>query len=251
MPQHTSFIILCSATCDLCSTGRTFLCKYQACVQYRSASVPATAAPVFETSVLIELPGGSTADPSTLLTQKHPLHLLLLQVQPAAVTSTHTTSDVARMSLSPSTSSAASIGINSQQHSWGQPGASPAAQAEPGQAHAAKLGNASGTLPGTTVKSAPNAGPAYFLTATSVQHGQQHGPGRAAHPLQSTTDLLRFSSNTSVVGTCHVDWRQALASKAVASCIVQLAGPSLETVGLVSLELEVMAQLGIVLYNRE
>ena len=43
-----------------------------------------------------------------------------------------------------------------------------------------------------------------------------------------------------------MDWRQALASKGEASCIVQLAGPSLETVGHVSLELEVMAHLGSV-----
>ena len=215
------------------------------CVHYRSAPVAATAAPAFETSVLIELPGGSTADPSTLLTHKHPLHLLLLKVQPAAATPTHTTSDVVRMSISPSTSSAASIGINSQQHSWGQPGAPPTAQAGPGQAHAANLGNASGALPGTTVRSAPNAGPAYFLTATSAQHGQQQAFSRAAHPLQSATDLLRLSSNTNVIGTCHVDWRQALASKAEASCIVQLAGPSLETVGHVSLELEVMHTLAL------
>ena len=149
------------------------------------------------------------------------------------------------MSLSPSTSSAASIGINPQQHSWGQPGAPSTAQS--GQAHAANLGNASGALPGTTVRSAPNAGPAYFLTATSAQHGQHQAPGRPGHPLQSTTDLLRFSRRSSIVGTCHVDWRQALASKAEASCIVQLAGPSLETVGHISLELEVMAHLGTIL----
>lgn len=221
--------------------------RYHVCVQYRSAPVPATTAPSFETSVLIELPGGSTADPSTLLTHKHPLHLVLLQVQPAAATPSHTTSDVSRMSLSPSTSSATSIGIKPQQPSWGQLGASPPAQAGPGQAHAANLGNASGALPGTAVRSAPSAGSAYFLTATSAQHGQQQAPGRPAHPLQSTTDLLRFSSNTSVVGTCHVEWRQALASKGEASCIVQLAGPSLQTVGHVSLELEVMAHFATVL----
>lgn len=206
----------------------------------RSAPIPATAAPVFETSVLIELPGGNTADPSTLLTHKHPLHLILLLVQPPASALTHTTSDTSRMSLSPSTSSAASLGPNPQQHSWGQPGATPTAQPWPGQGHAANVGNATGALPGTMVRSAPNAGPAYFLTATSAQQGQQQAPGRPAHPLQSTTDLLRFSSRASVIGTCHVDWRQALASKAEASCIVQLAGPSLETVGHMSLELEVM-----------
>ena len=204
----------------------------------RSAPIPATAAPVFETSVLVELPGGNTADPSTLLTHKHPLHLIFLLVQPPATALTHTTSDAARMSLSPSTSSAASSGANPQ-HSWGQPGAPPTAQPWPGQGHAANLGNASGALPGTMVRSAPSAGPAYILTATSAQQGQQQAPGRQAHPLQSTADLLRFSSRTNVIGTCQVDWRQALASKAEASCIVQLAGPSLETVGHMSLELEV------------
>ena len=218
--------------------------QHSVCAQYRSAPIPASPAPIFETSVLIELPGSSTADPSTLLTHKHPLHLVVLQVQPATGL-TQTTSDTARVSISPSTSSVASMAINSQRHSWGQPGAAPTPQPGPGQVHAANTGHAGGALPGTMVRSAPTTGPAYFLTATSAQHGQQQGPGRPAHPLQSTTDLLRFSSRTSVIGTCHVDWRQALACKAEASCIVQLAGPSLHTVGHISLELEVMSQLGI------
>lgn len=57
--------------------------------------------------------------------------------------------------------------------------------------------------------------------------------------MQSTTDMLRLSSRTSVVGTCHIDWRQALAVKGEASCIVQLAGPERETVGHISVDLEV------------
>lgn len=204
-------------------------------------------APVFETSVLIELPGGNTADPSTLLTHKHPLHLVLLQVQPAAVALTHPTSDAPRLSPSPSTSSTASIGINSQQHSWGgQPAAAPAPQPGPGgHLLAANLGNANGAIPGTMARSAPSAGPAYFLTATSAQHAQQQGPARATHPLQSTTDLLRYSSRTTVIGTCRVDWRQALACKAETSSIVQLAGPQLETVGHIALDLEVTPNPGL------
>lgn len=203
--------------------------------------MPAVAAPVFDTSVLVELPGGSTADPSTLLTHKHPLHLVLLQVQPATNALTQPTPDVAHMSISPSTSSAASLGINSQQYSGGGQPAAPTAQPGlGGPLHAANLGNANGAIPGTMARSAPTAGPAYFLTATSAQHAQQQGPARATHPVQSTTDLLRCSSRTSVIGTCRVDWRQALACKAEASCIVQLAGQQLETVGHISLELEVM-----------
>ena len=215
--------------------------SWSVCAQHRSAPVPAVAAPVFETSVLVELPGGNTADPSTLLTHRQPLHLVLLQVHPAGVALTHPTPDAARMSTSPSTSSTASIGINSQQHSWGvQPAAAPTAQPGPGgHLHAANLGNANGAVPGTT--RAPNAGPAYFLTASSAQHAQQQGPSRATQPLQSTTDLLRCSSRTTVIGTCRVDWRQALECKAEASCIVQLDGPQLETVGHISLDLEVDA----------
>ncbi|KAL3149182.1 Centrosomal protein of 76 kDa [Trebouxia sp. C0010 RCD-2024] len=211
----------------------------------RSAPVPAAPAPAFETSVLIELPGGNTTDPSTLLTHKHPLHLVLLQVQPAAVALTAPTPDAPRLSPSPSTSSPASIGINSQQHSsGGDPAAASTAQPGPtGHLHAANLGNAHGAMLGSMARSVPNAGPAYFLTATSAEHAQQQGPARAPHPLQSTTDLLRCSSRTTVIGTCRVDWRQALACKAEASCIVQLAGPQLETVGHISLDLEVAPAL--------
>ena len=203
----------------------------------RTAPTAAVVTPVFESSALIELPGGTTADPSSLLTHRQLLHLVVLQVQPASTALTHTTPDASRMSTSPSTASAASLGAASQQHSWGQLGASPPGQVGPGPLLASSLGNAAtGALPGTMVRSAP---PAYFLTATASQHGQQQAVGRSAPPLQSSTDLLRFSSRTSVVGTCQVDWREGLACKGEASGIVQMAGPQGKTVGHLSLDLEV------------
>ncbi|KAL0054634.1 hypothetical protein WJX82_000272 [Trebouxia sp. C0006] len=45
--------------------------------RFRSAPVSAIATPTFETSALIELPGHATADPSTLLAHRQPLHLAL------------------------------------------------------------------------------------------------------------------------------------------------------------------------------
>lgn len=208
--------------------------------------MPAAASPTLETSALIELPGAATADPSTLLAHRQPLHLVVLHIQPAPALLTPTTMlDAARMSTSPSASSTASIGIAQQQHSWGhqdQVGQSP-----PGlgsgftHGYSSSSSNASGALPGTAIRSPPNAGPAYVLTATSGQQTYQQGPGRAVPSAQHSTDMLRMSSKTGVVGSCHVDWRLALTSRGEPSChTVQLtAGTQTESVGSISLDLEV------------
>ena len=202
--------------------------------------MPATAAPTFETSALIELPGLATADPSTLLNYRQPLHLVVLHAQPApALLIPHAASDAARMSTSPpasTTATTASIGIVQQSHSWGQQGPSP-----PGPGSALMRGHSSsssGSNAGTAASIAPNA--AYFLTATSGQQSHQQRPVRPATSV-SSTDLLRTSSKADVVGTCNIDWRQALTKKGEVNCHnVQLTCQAhADCVGMISVDLEV------------
>ncbi|KAL0035110.1 hypothetical protein WJX79_001328 [Trebouxia sp. C0005] len=134
--------------------------------RFRSAPVHGTAAPTFETSALIELPGHAAADPSTLLTHRQPLHLVVLHAQPApALLTPHDASDTARP----------------------------------------------------------------IRPVTSV----------------STTDLLRMSNKVDVVGTCHIDWRQALTNKGEVNCHnVQLTSQAhAGSVGMISVDLEVTPSL--------
>ncbi|DBA97381.1 TPA: Centrosomal protein of 76 kDa [Trebouxia sp. C0004] len=208
--------------------------------RFRSAPVPAISAPTFEASALVELPGHATADPSTLLTHRQPLHLVVLHAQHApAVLTPHIASDTARISTSPSASATASICIAQRSHSWGQWGPSP-----PG-AGSAPIGghsSSSGSNAGTAASLAPNA--AYFLTATSGQQSHQQGPIRPVTPV-STTDLLRMSNRADVVGTCDVDWRQALTNKGEVHCYhVQLISQAhAHSVGMISVDLEVSPAL--------
>ncbi len=191
---------------------------------------------MFETSALIELPGHATADPSTLLTHRQPLHLVVLHTQPApALLIPHVGSDAARMSTSPSVSTTASIGIVQRSHSWGQPGPSPPG---PGSAPMRGQSSSSGGNAAAAASIAPNA--AYFLTATSGQHSHQQGPIRPV-TFVSVTDLLRMSNKAGVVGTCHIDWRQALTKKGEVNCQnVQLTSqPHADSVGMISVDLEV------------
>jgi len=214
-------------------------CITNRCWHCRSAPVPATAAPTFETSALIELPGHATADPSTLLTHRQPLHLIVLHAQPApALLTPHVASDAARMSTSPSastTATTASIGIVQRSHSWGQRGPSP-----PGPASAPMRGHSSssGSNAGIAASTRPNA--AYFLTATSGQQSHQQGPIRPVTSV-STTDLLRMSNKTDVVGTCHIDWRQALTNKGEINChnVQHTSQAHADCVGMISVDLEV------------
>ena len=183
-------------------------CVTKHCWYCRSAPVIATSAPLFDTSALIELPGGAMADPSTLLSHRQPLHLVVLHSQPAAALLNHATvTNTARMSTSPS----ASINIAQQHNIWGHsPGASP-----PGMGSAITHGQSSscsttGSSPGTALRPTPNANPAYFLTATSGQGSHQQGPGPPAAAALQSGELLRMSSKTGVVGSCYIDWRLAL-----------------------------------------
>ncbi len=98
--------------------------------------------------------------------------------------------------------------------------------------------SSSGSNAGTAVSIAPNA--AYFLTATSGQQSHQQGPIRPATSA-STTDLLRMSNKADVVGTCHIDWRQALINKGEVNCHnVQLTSQAhADPVGMISVDLEV------------
>ncbi len=50
----------------------------------RSAPAAGGAAPRLEASALIELPGSSTADPVTLISQRQALHLVVIRLQPPA-----------------------------------------------------------------------------------------------------------------------------------------------------------------------
>lgn len=215
-------------------------CIPQGCWHCRSAPVSAIATPTFETSALIELPGHATADPSTLLAHRQPLHLVVLHPQPAPVLLTpHAASVAARMSASPSastTATTASIGIVQRSHSWGQRGPSP-----PGPGSALMRGHSSsssGSNAGTAASIAPNA--AYFLTATSGQQSHQQGPIRPVTSV-SATDLLRMSNKAGVVGTCNIDWRQALTKKGEVNCNnVQLTSQAhADCVGMISVDLEV------------
>ncbi|KAL0025262.1 hypothetical protein WJX77_011388 [Trebouxia sp. C0004] len=141
--------------------------------RFRSAPVPAISAPTFEASALVELPGHATADPSTLLTHRQPLHLVVLHAQHApAVLTPHIASDTAR------------------------------------------------------------------------QQSHQQGPIRPVTPV-STTDLLRMSNRADVVGTCDVDWRQALTNKGEVHCYhVQLISQAhAHSVGMISVDLEVSPAL--------
>jgi hypothetical protein len=213
-------------------------CIPKGCWHCRSAPVPATSAPTFETSALVELPGHATADASTLLTHRQPLHLVVLHAQPApALRTPHIASDTARMSTSPSASATASIGIAQRSHSWGQRGPSP-----PGVGSAPMRGqsSSSGSNAGSAVSIAPNAGAAHFLTATSGQQSHQQGPYRPVTSV-STTDLLRMSNKADVVGTCYIDWRQALTNKGEVNCHnVQLTSQAhADSVGMISVDLEV------------
>ncbi|KAA6427328.1 MAG: hypothetical protein FRX49_01993 [Trebouxia sp. A1-2] len=211
--------------------------------RFRSAPVHGTAAPTFETSALIELPGHAAADPSTLLTHRQPLHLVVLHAQPApALLTPHDASDTARMSTSPSastTATTASIGIAQRSHSWGQQGPS-----TPGPGSAPMRGHSSGS--GSNAGSAANITPnaAYSLTATSGQQSHQQGPIRPVTSV-STTDLLRMSNKVDVVGTCQIDWRQALTNTGEVNCHnVQLTSQAhAGSVGMISVDLEVTPSL--------
>ena len=61
-------------------------CRYQARPMplCRSAPTAGGAAPRLEASALIELPGSSTADPATLMSQRQTLHLVVIRLQPPA-----------------------------------------------------------------------------------------------------------------------------------------------------------------------
>ena len=211
------------------------------CWHCRSAPVPVTAAPTFETSALIELPGPATADPSALLTHRQSLHLVVLHAQPApALLTPHLASNTAHASTSPSASATASIGRVQRSHSWGQRGPSPP---EPGSAPIrGRSSSSSGSNAGTAASVAPNE--TYFLTATSGPQTHQQGPIRPVASV-STTDLLRMSNKADVVGTCHIDWRQALTSKGEVNCHnVQLTSQAhaqayAGSVGMISVDLEV------------
>ncbi len=98
--------------------------------------------------------------------------------------------------------------------------------------------SSSGSNAGTAASVAPNA--AYFLTATSGQQSHQQGPIRPVTSV-STTDLLRMSNKADVVGTCHIDWRQALTNKGEVNCYnVQLTSQAhAGSVGMISVDLEV------------
>ena len=214
-------------------------CVTKHCWYCRSAPVIASSAPLFDASALIELPGSAMADPSTLLSQRQPLHLVVLHSQPAAALISHTTAtNTARMSTSPS----ASISIAQQHNSWGHsPGASP-----PGVGSAMTHGQSSscstaGSSPGTALRSTSHPNPAYFLTATSGQHSHQQGSGQPAAAAMQSADLLRMSSKTGVVGSCYIDWRLALTHKGDTNCHnVQLTcGTQTDSAGMVSVELEV------------
>lgn len=164
---------------------------------------------------------------------------MVLHSQPAATLLNHpAVTNTARMSISPS----ASISIAQQHNSWGHsPGASP-----PGVGSAITHGQSSscstaGSSPGTALRSTPHANPAYFLTATSGQHSHQQGSGQPAAAALHSTDLLRMSSKTGMVGSCYIDWRLALTHKGDTNCLnVQLTcGTQTDSADMVSVELEV------------
>ena len=110
--------------------------------------------------------------------------------------------------------------------------------------HTSSSSNASGAPPGSLVRSAPTAGPAYFLTATSGQHSHEQGPVRA---VPCAMDMLRMSSKTGIVGNCLIDWRQALTTKREAVChnVHLVSGTHTDPAGMVSVELEVIFSSGI------
>ena len=206
----------------------------------RTAPVAAAAAQALEASVFIELPAIPTADPATLLTLRHPLHLVLLGTQNQLLPSTsghHSLSASPQPSTSPVNIAQASSSGQSQGSAPGHSGWTHGARNEA----AARSVHPTGTLPGTLTMSAPPAAPATFITTGLRGPDRSSTATTAAH----AADSMAANRSVSLIGTGYAEWRTVLASRA-ASCSVavdlirpELGGNGTEVVANVKLDLTV------------
>ena len=153
----------------------------------RSAPLAASANPLLETAVLLELPGPATADPSTLLPHRQPLHLVVLSIQPAPIPSAIVASDTS----SSSSSSTASIGIAQHLAGWAHQGVGAASPPGTGSVLMHGHGNsniASSGVPGTTARSASRLCCVLPQSATWQQSTDCHRCPALPYPYTITFD---------------------------------------------------------------